>query len=89
MIYSLYFPFVLTFACIHMKLLLKVFNLFYSWNTQLTWSVAEATITTIIITQRTETTVIIITTVIITTPGILLKSNGVIKMLTTRLGPVS
>lgn len=78
MIFGLYFLFPLNFACIHMKLLLKVFNLFYSWNTQLTWSVVEVIITAIII-LGTGTTLTTTTTVTVTAPGTLLKSSGVIS----------
>lgn len=87
MIFGLYFLFPLTFACIHMKLITKGITLFYSWNTQLTWSVVEVIITIIIILD-TGTTLTTTTTVTVTAPGTLLKSSGVIKMLTIRLGPV-
>ena len=78
MIFGLYFLFPLTFACIHMKLITKGINLFYSWNTQLTCSVVEVIITIIIILD-TGTTLTTTTTVTVTAPGTLLKSSGVIS----------
>ena len=81
------FPISSYFCLYSYETITKGINLFYSWNTQLTWSVVEVIITAIII-LGTGITLTTTTTVTVTAPGTLLKSSGVIKMLTIRLGPV-